>query len=57
MRHRNSSLNAFSILFFLVFIIFQVQQKESGVKYKSFLDFAGLDLQIFWNFYSKLKQK
>ncbi|XP_040485761.1 zinc finger ZZ-type and EF-hand domain-containing protein 1 [Ursus maritimus] len=33
-----------------------VQQKESGVKYKSFLDFAGLDLQIFWNFYSKLKQ-
>uniref|UniRef100_A0A452QCF9 Zinc finger ZZ-type and EF-hand domain containing 1 n=1 Tax=Ursus americanus TaxID=9643 RepID=A0A452QCF9_URSAM len=29
---------------------------ESGVKYKSFLDFAGLDLQIFWNFYSKLKQ-
>lgn len=57
MRHRNSSLNAFSILFFLVFITFQVQQKESGVKYKSFLDFAGLDLQIFWNFYSKLKQK
>ncbi|XP_044939088.1 zinc finger ZZ-type and EF-hand domain-containing protein 1 isoform X1 [Mustela putorius furo] len=33
-----------------------VQQKESGLKYKSFLDFAGLDLQIFWNFYSKLKQ-
>nr|KAF6459904.1 zinc finger ZZ-type and EF-hand domain containing 1 [Rousettus aegyptiacus] len=33
-----------------------VQQKESCLKYKSFLDFAGLDLQIFWNFYSKLKQ-
>nr|KAF6305615.1 zinc finger ZZ-type and EF-hand domain containing 1 [Pipistrellus kuhlii] len=33
-----------------------VQQKESGLKYKSFLDFAGLDLEIFWNFYSKLKQ-
>ncbi|XP_046314461.1 zinc finger ZZ-type and EF-hand domain-containing protein 1 isoform X6 [Marmota monax] len=33
-----------------------VQQKESGLKYKSFLDFTGLDLQIFWNFYSKLKQ-
>ncbi|XP_039110431.1 zinc finger ZZ-type and EF-hand domain-containing protein 1 isoform X2 [Hyaena hyaena] len=33
-----------------------VQQKESGLKYKPFLDFAGLDLQIFWNFYSKLKQ-
>ncbi|XP_023412078.2 zinc finger ZZ-type and EF-hand domain-containing protein 1 isoform X4 [Loxodonta africana] len=33
-----------------------VQQKESGFKYKSFLDFAGLDLQIFWNFYNKLKQ-
>ncbi|XP_023579101.1 zinc finger ZZ-type and EF-hand domain-containing protein 1 isoform X2 [Octodon degus] len=33
-----------------------VQQKESGLKYKSFLDFAGLDLQIIWNFYSKLKQ-
>ncbi|KAK2110625.1 Zinc finger ZZ-type and EF-hand domain-containing protein 1 [Saguinus oedipus] len=33
-----------------------VQQKESGLKYKSFLDFAGLDLQIFWNFYSKLKE-
>ncbi|XP_062031240.1 zinc finger ZZ-type and EF-hand domain-containing protein 1 isoform X1 [Lepus europaeus] len=33
-----------------------VQQKESGLKYKSFLDFAGLDLQIFWNFYSKLKK-
>jgi len=33
-----------------------VQQKESGLRYKSFLDFAGLDLQIFWNFYSKLKQ-
>ncbi|KAK2506642.1 hypothetical protein MC885_001067, partial [Smutsia gigantea] len=33
-----------------------VQQKESGLKYKSFLDFAGLDLQIFWNFYNKLKQ-
>ncbi|XP_029401481.1 zinc finger ZZ-type and EF-hand domain-containing protein 1 isoform X1 [Mus pahari] len=33
-----------------------VQQKDSGLKYKSFLDFAGLDLQIFWNFYRKLKQ-
>ncbi|XP_006899819.1 PREDICTED: zinc finger ZZ-type and EF-hand domain-containing protein 1 [Elephantulus edwardii] len=33
-----------------------VQQKESGLKYKSFLDFAGLDLEIFWNFYNKLKQ-
>ncbi|XP_036197169.1 zinc finger ZZ-type and EF-hand domain-containing protein 1 isoform X1 [Myotis myotis] len=33
-----------------------VQQKESGLKYKSFLDFAGLDLEIFWNFYRKLKQ-
>ncbi|KAM6163683.1 zinc finger ZZ-type and EF-hand domain-containing protein 1 [Rhynchocyon petersi] len=33
-----------------------VQQKESGLKYKSFLDFTGLDLQIFWNFYSKLKE-
>lgn len=33
-----------------------VQQKESGLKYKSLLDFTGLDLQIFWNFYSKLKQ-
>ncbi|KAJ8783813.1 hypothetical protein J1605_008856 [Eschrichtius robustus] len=33
-----------------------VQQKESGLKYRSFLDFAGLDLQIFWDFYSKLKQ-
>ncbi|XP_077898809.1 zinc finger ZZ-type and EF-hand domain-containing protein 1 isoform X1 [Ictidomys tridecemlineatus] len=33
-----------------------VQQKESGLKYKSFLDFTGLDLRIFWNFYSKLKQ-
>uniref|UniRef100_A0A8C6RQT6 Zinc finger, ZZ-type with EF hand domain 1 n=1 Tax=Nannospalax galili TaxID=1026970 RepID=A0A8C6RQT6_NANGA len=33
-----------------------VQQKESGLKYKSFLDFTGLDLQIFWIFYSKLKQ-
>ncbi|XP_073091090.1 zinc finger ZZ-type and EF-hand domain-containing protein 1 isoform X1 [Manis javanica] len=33
-----------------------VQQKESGLKYRSFLDFAGLDLEIFWNFYNKLKQ-
>ncbi|KAF3813425.1 hypothetical protein GH733_018578 [Mirounga leonina] len=30
-----------------------VQQKESGLRYKSFLDFAGLDLQIFWNFYTR----
>ncbi|OWK59854.1 Zinc finger ZZ-type and EF-hand domain-containing protein 1 [Lonchura striata] len=34
----------------------QVQQKESGLKYKSFLDFTGLDLQLFWNFYNKLHQ-
>ncbi|KAM7032994.1 zinc finger ZZ-type and EF-hand domain-containing protein 1 isoform 2-T2 [Acridotheres tristis] len=34
-----------------------VQQKESGLKYKSFLDFTGLDLQLFWNFYNKLHQK
>uniref|UniRef100_A0A8C4UPT9 Zinc finger ZZ-type and EF-hand domain containing 1 n=1 Tax=Falco tinnunculus TaxID=100819 RepID=A0A8C4UPT9_FALTI len=33
-----------------------VQQKESGLKYKSFLDFTGLDLQLFWNFYNKLHQ-
>ncbi|XP_068021478.1 zinc finger ZZ-type and EF-hand domain-containing protein 1 isoform X4 [Melanerpes formicivorus] len=33
-----------------------VQQKESAFKYKSFLDFTGLDLQLFWNFYSKLHQ-
>ncbi|NWH71920.1 ZZEF1 protein, partial [Piaya cayana] len=33
-----------------------VQQKESGLKYKSFLDFTGLDLQVFWNFYNKLHQ-
>uniref|UniRef100_A0A8B9J2G1 Zinc finger ZZ-type and EF-hand domain containing 1 n=1 Tax=Amazona collaria TaxID=241587 RepID=A0A8B9J2G1_9PSIT len=33
-----------------------VQQKESGLKCKSFLDFTGLDLQLFWNFYNKLHQ-
>ncbi|XP_033924712.1 zinc finger ZZ-type and EF-hand domain-containing protein 1 [Melopsittacus undulatus] len=33
-----------------------VQQKESGLKHKSFLDFTGLDLQLFWNFYNKLRQ-
>ncbi|XP_005056507.2 PREDICTED: zinc finger ZZ-type and EF-hand domain-containing protein 1 [Ficedula albicollis] len=33
-----------------------VQQKESGLRYKSFLDFTGLDLQLFWNFYNKLHQ-
>ncbi|XP_044849894.1 zinc finger ZZ-type and EF-hand domain-containing protein 1 isoform X1 [Mauremys mutica] len=33
-----------------------VQQKESGLKYRSFLDFTGLDLQLFWNFYNKLHQ-
>ncbi|NXU59508.1 ZZEF1 protein, partial [Turnix velox] len=33
-----------------------VQQKESGLKYKSLLDFTGLDLQLFWNFYNKLHQ-
>ncbi|XP_067393968.1 zinc finger ZZ-type and EF-hand domain-containing protein 1 isoform X3 [Emydura macquarii macquarii] len=36
--------------------ISQVQQKESGLKYRSFLDFTGLDLQLFWNFYNKLHQ-
>ncbi|KAM9525586.1 zinc finger ZZ-type and EF-hand domain-containing protein 1 isoform 2-T2 [Guaruba guarouba] len=33
-----------------------VQQKENGLKCKSFLDFTGLDLQLFWNFYNKLHQ-
>uniref|UniRef100_A0A7M4EG06 Zinc finger ZZ-type and EF-hand domain containing 1 n=1 Tax=Crocodylus porosus TaxID=8502 RepID=A0A7M4EG06_CROPO len=33
-----------------------VQQKESGLKYRSCLDFTGLDLQLFWNFYNKLHQ-
>lgn len=45
----------FPILLFLC--LFKVQQKESGLKYKSFLDFTGLDLQLFWNFYNKLHQK
>lgn len=45
----------FPILHFLC--LFKVQQKESGLKYKSFLDFTGLDLQLFWNFYNKLHQK
>ncbi|KFU95910.1 Zinc finger ZZ-type and EF-hand domain-containing protein 1, partial [Chaetura pelagica] len=31
-------------------------QKERRLKYKSFLDFTGLDLQLFWNFYNKLHQ-
>ncbi|KAL7987036.1 hypothetical protein Chor_005955 [Crotalus horridus] len=33
-----------------------VQKKESGQRYKSYLDFTGLDLKLFWNFYSKLHQ-
>ncbi|XP_066491104.1 LOW QUALITY PROTEIN: zinc finger ZZ-type and EF-hand domain-containing protein 1 [Tiliqua scincoides] len=33
-----------------------VQKKESGVRYRSYLDFSGLDLKLFWNFYSKLHQ-
>ncbi|XP_015736084.1 zinc finger ZZ-type and EF-hand domain-containing protein 1 isoform X1 [Coturnix japonica] len=33
-----------------------VQQKESGLKSKSYLDFTDLDLQLFWNFYNKLQQ-
>ncbi|XP_007425988.1 zinc finger ZZ-type and EF-hand domain-containing protein 1 [Python bivittatus] len=33
-----------------------VQKKESGLRYKSYLDFSGLDLKLFWNFYSKLHQ-
>ncbi|OXB64763.1 hypothetical protein ASZ78_016290 [Callipepla squamata] len=34
----------------------QVQQKECGLKCKSYLDFTDLDLQLFWNFYNKLHQ-
>ncbi|XP_013927818.1 PREDICTED: zinc finger ZZ-type and EF-hand domain-containing protein 1-like [Thamnophis sirtalis] len=34
----------------------KVQKKESGQRYKSYLDFTGLDLKLFWNFYSKLHQ-
>ncbi|OXB78873.1 UNVERIFIED_CONTAM: hypothetical protein H355_011278 [Colinus virginianus] len=34
----------------------QVQQKECGLKCKSYLDFTDLDLQLFWNFYNKLRQ-
>uniref|UniRef100_A0A8C7E9K7 Zinc finger ZZ-type and EF-hand domain containing 1 n=1 Tax=Nothoprocta perdicaria TaxID=30464 RepID=A0A8C7E9K7_NOTPE len=44
----------FAILYFLC--LFKVQQKDGGLKYKSFLDFTGLDLQLFWNFYNKLHQ-
>uniref|UniRef100_A0A8C6XXY4 Zinc finger ZZ-type and EF-hand domain containing 1 n=1 Tax=Naja naja TaxID=35670 RepID=A0A8C6XXY4_NAJNA len=33
-----------------------VQKKESGQRYKSYLDFTGLDLKLFWNFYNKLHQ-
>ncbi|XP_053130784.1 zinc finger ZZ-type and EF-hand domain-containing protein 1 isoform X2 [Hemicordylus capensis] len=33
-----------------------VQKKESGLRYKAYLDFSGLDLKLFWNFYSKLHQ-
>ncbi|XP_033027640.1 zinc finger ZZ-type and EF-hand domain-containing protein 1 isoform X1 [Lacerta agilis] len=33
-----------------------VQKKASGLRYRSYLDFAGLDLKLFWNFYSKLQQ-
>ncbi|XP_069470819.1 zinc finger ZZ-type and EF-hand domain-containing protein 1 isoform X2 [Ambystoma mexicanum] len=31
-------------------------QKDGGFKHKSFLDFTGLDLELFWKFYSALKQ-
>ncbi|XP_042298819.1 zinc finger ZZ-type and EF-hand domain-containing protein 1-like [Sceloporus undulatus] len=34
-----------------------VQKKESGLRYRSYLDFSGLDLKLFWNFYSKLHEK
>ncbi|XP_048374688.1 zinc finger ZZ-type and EF-hand domain-containing protein 1 isoform X2 [Sphaerodactylus townsendi] len=33
-----------------------VQKKESGLRYRSYLDFGGLDLKLFWNFYSRLHQ-
>ncbi|XP_063002745.1 zinc finger ZZ-type and EF-hand domain-containing protein 1 isoform X1 [Elgaria multicarinata webbii] len=33
-----------------------VQKKESGLRYRSYLDFAGLDLKLFWNFYTKLHE-
>ncbi|XP_028937724.1 zinc finger ZZ-type and EF-hand domain-containing protein 1 isoform X1 [Ornithorhynchus anatinus] len=33
-----------------------VQQKERGLKYRSFLDFSGLDWQLFWDFYKALKE-
>ncbi|XP_044312042.1 zinc finger ZZ-type and EF-hand domain-containing protein 1-like [Varanus komodoensis] len=33
-----------------------VQKKRKGVRYKSYLDFMGLDLKLFWNFYNKLQQ-
>uniref|UniRef100_A0A6J0V4H1 Zinc finger ZZ-type and EF-hand domain-containing protein 1 isoform X1 n=1 Tax=Pogona vitticeps TaxID=103695 RepID=A0A6J0V4H1_9SAUR len=32
------------------------QKKESGLRYRSYLDFSGLDLKLFWNFYSQLHQ-
>uniref|UniRef100_H9G4F0 Uncharacterized protein n=1 Tax=Anolis carolinensis TaxID=28377 RepID=H9G4F0_ANOCA len=31
-----------------------VQKKESGLRYRPYLDFSGLDLKLFWNFYRKL---
>ncbi|XP_077167465.1 zinc finger ZZ-type and EF-hand domain-containing protein 1 isoform X1 [Paroedura picta] len=33
-----------------------VQKKESGLRYRSYLDFGGLDLKLFWDFYSRLHQ-
>nr|XP_014350788.1 PREDICTED: zinc finger ZZ-type and EF-hand domain-containing protein 1 [Latimeria chalumnae] len=32
------------------------QQKEIKLKHKSYLDFTDLNLQVFWNFYNKLRQ-
>ncbi|KAL8198844.1 UNVERIFIED_CONTAM: Zinc finger ZZ-type and EF-hand domain-containing protein 1 [Gekko kuhli] len=32
------------------------QKKESGLRYRSYLDFGGLDLNLFWDFYSRLHQ-
>ncbi|XP_067328154.1 zinc finger ZZ-type and EF-hand domain-containing protein 1 [Anolis sagrei] len=33
-----------------------VQKRESGLRYRSYLDFSGLDLKLFWDFYSKLHE-
>nr|XP_056720968.1 zinc finger ZZ-type and EF-hand domain-containing protein 1 [Euleptes europaea] len=33
-----------------------VQKKESGLRYRSYLDFGGLDLKLFWDFYSRLHE-